>query len=177
MITHKQLAILLFLFVTVIFYGCKEEVYHPVKYKQYRNIRLEKSEVGFFVDSIFDKSKKVYQYYDNDTDLIYRFDIEFGADTNVLLYFEQLQKIEEKIFIVNDEPFKILKYNYDIPKLIDEESFIFFNENYELICINNTPWLSSEFVENERIPESLQTLLLKEENKLFFDYPSGIDSL
>ena len=176
MIQKQQIKYLIFLII-IIFSGCKREIYHPVKFSKYKLGEFKAKKTGFFVDSVFNSSKKRYQYFYKDTAMMFRFDVQLEADTTVLLNFDFLQKIDEKEFIINNKPFKILKYDYDLPNHEDEEAYIFFNTKYELICFNNYPWGISIFIESPEVPESIQILLLKEENKLFFNYPPSVDSL
>jgi len=90
---------------------------------------------GGFIDHIY-KEK-------NDTIEMFRF---FANDTTKIIYAgDTCPMIDYKEFCIKDTIYKVRKYEYDLEQSIDEESSIFYVDDYGIISIKSEAWLLWSF--------------------------------
>jgi hypothetical protein len=141
-----------------------------VTYYKYKEKTFNEATTGLCTDSLFKSSRKLFQYYDEDSSLLYRLDIIVDLDTTILFNGETILKKDNKTIIINNIAVDIHKYYYDITGHDDEEAYVFINYLYGIVCINYFPWGLSIFPEGENIPVDIKNALLKPENESFYEW-------
>jgi hypothetical protein len=136
---------------------------------KYQEKEVKESLRGFYSDIISNSTFRLFQYYDQDTNLIYRIELNLNDDTAIVFNGEKIYKLSEKQFIIDDKVFNISKYYYDIANQYDEEAYVFVNLSIGLIGINYFPWGLSIFPQGENIPVELNKLLFEVDSKSFFE--------
>jgi len=143
---------------------------YDVTYSKYKNKIFKEVTMGFRIDSVFNSSRKLFQYYNEDSSLLYRLDINLDFDTIITFNGETILKKGNKQFIDNDRIVDIYKYYYDINGQQDEEAYVFINYEYGIVGINYFPWNYSVFPEVKNALEGIKDTLLKSENESFYQW-------
>lgn len=152
--------------------SCTFNQQHSIKdiaYLKYKEKVFKDVSQGFLIDSIFGSSRRLFQYYDKDSDLIYRLDLITGSDSVVIFNGENLLKTKKKEFLINNKTTDIYKYDYGIKGTADGEAYIFINYAFGIVGINYFPWGLSVFPEGKEIQLNFKDALLKPENESFFE--------
>lgn len=122
------------------------------------------------MDSVFDSSRRLFQYFNEDSSLIYRLDIYMNSDTTIIFNGETILEEDNKQFIIDNKTVGVYKYYYDIDNQDDEEAYIFINHLCGIVGINYFPWGLSIFPEGKNKLEDFETVLFKPENDSFFEW-------
>jgi len=167
----KTSRIISLIFISTVL-SCTFNRQHSIKditYLKYKEKAFKDVSKGFLIDSIFGSSRRLFQYYDKDSDLIYRLDLNIGSDTVVIFNGENVLKTEKKKFLIDNKTTDIHKYYYGIKGTADGEAYIFINFSSGIVGINYFPWGLSVFPEGRKIQVNFKDVLLKPENESFYE--------
>jgi uncharacterized protein YdeI (BOF family) len=141
-----------------------------VTYSKYKEKSFIETTTGFCVDSVFDSSRKLFQYFNEDSALIYRLDINISSDTTIVFNGVVILQKNKKQFLFNDKDVDIYKYYYDIVSQHDEEAFIFIDHLNGIVGINYFPWGLSVFPERDNTIKGFKNVVFESENKSFYEW-------
>ena len=167
-ITHRNLSPYLIILISLLG-SCADDSFDEILFIKYQNKIEKESLKGFFSETTSDAAYRLYQYYDKDTNLIYRLELNFISDTTIVFNGEKIYKLSEKQFTIDNQIISVNKYYYDIANQYDEEAYVYVNLLIGLIGINYFPWDLSIFPQGEDIPKELNNLLFDSENKSFYE--------
>lgn len=166
--TLKNLSPYLMILV-ILFCSCDDKSLDEISFIKYQDKKVKESLKGFYSETTSDSEFKLYQYYDKDINLIYRLELNLKYDTTIVFNGENIHKLSEKQFTIDERVISVSKYYYDIANQYDEEAFVFVNLSVGLIGINYFPWGLSIFPHGEDIPIELNKLLFDVESKSFYE--------
>ena len=162
----------LFVILSTLILSCTFDQHstYDVMYSKYKEKTFKEATLGFCIDSVFNSSRRLFQYFDEDSSLLYRLDIYMSSDTTIIFNGETILKKDNKQFVINNKAVDIYKYYYDINGQHDEEAYIFINHLYGIVGINYFPWGLSIFPEGENVHEDFKSVLFEPENKSFYEW-------
>lgn len=166
--TLSNLSLYLMILV-ILFCSCYDKSLDEVSFIKYQDKKVKESLKGLYSETTSDAEFRLYQYYDKDTNLIYRLELNLKYDTAIVFNGEKIYKLSEKQFTINERVISVSKYYYDIANQYDEEAYVYVNLSIGLIGINYFPWGLSIFPQGEDIPIELNKLLFDAESKSFYE--------
>lgn len=166
--TIRNLSPYLMIFI-ILFCSCDDKSIDEISFIKYQDKKVKDSLKGFCSVITSDSKFRLYQYYDKDTNLIYRIEMNLKYDTAIVFNGEEINKLSEKQFTIDERVISVSKYYYDIANQYDEEAYVYVNFSIGLIGINYFPWGLSIFPQGEDIPIELNKLLFDSESKSFYE--------
>jgi hypothetical protein len=163
---------ILFILLSTLILSCTFDQHstYNVTYSKYREKTFIEETNGFCIDSVFGSSRRLFQYFNEDSALLYRLDICLSTDTTIEFNGEIILKKSKKQFEVHNKALDVYKYYYDIEGQQDEEAFIFINHSYGIVGLNYFPWGLSIFPKGENTPENFKNVLFEYKNKSFYEW-------
>lgn len=70
----------------------------------------------------------------------YKISKEIGNDSVLKFLKSPVPLLDERFFEINGKQVSIAKYDYDKPGIVDEELYVYFNDNYGLILLKSRAW-------------------------------------
>ena len=93
----------------------------------------------FYLDRIIHNDTLIlnYKYQKTGDDLIFQLTKSLNSDTSITWYGTDCKLLSENNYLVFQNEFKVQIYNYDILSISDEESYIYYNDKYGCLAIDN----------------------------------------
>lgn len=107
--------------------------------KRYVHGKLERID-SLYLKKSQNKNLISYNYILNKDTLDYSFLKSSKNDSIIYFWGLNCSLVSERVYIVNNHSFKILKYYYDEEDSFDEESSFFYNEKYGFLLGYNNGW-------------------------------------
>lgn len=120
-----------------------------------------------------------YIYKNGEMCLDYSFAKSNLSDSSILMLYLNCPLIATKSFPINNKDYKVLKYHYDKPGLVDEESSYFYHKDYGLLVCYNEGWqLLSSSLEYDAISRVLIDSILNDRTGFYSStHTISLDSL
>jgi len=164
---RTQLCILIFL-ATV---SCTKETSDRLEIREFSgNGYLNRTTKGKLVTRQTNDSI-IYSYSSDTLNYDYVFTKIKKEDKRLLYYNTDLLFIDRRIFEIGERDIIVDRFDYDDPTMSDEESSLFYVDNYGVISIQSEAWTHKTlFKKGEQFDNDL-LLILESDTSGFYGYP------
>lgn len=118
------------------------------------------------------KDSITYTYSSDTLNYDYVFTKIKNDDKRLLYYNLDLLFIDSRIFQIGERKIIVYRFDYDDPTMFDEESSLFYIDNYGVISIKSEAWTHTTLFKKGEQLDNFILIELKKDTTGFYGYPA-----
>ncbi len=155
--------------MTLVTISCTNATRQPIEIRHFFRLDELKEEIEANLVTKVTKDSIEYSYL-TDSTVAFICKISKNEKSRLTYWNFNIPIADKKIFTINGREAEILKYDYNIPTMNDEEESIFFIDDYGVIVIKSNAW--SYFIQFDKGGQAEKEIfkLLQQDTSGFYGY-------